>query len=160
MADAGEVDDDKLDFDRWIDKYAHQRGQKPFYAYYTSEERKQFFVSLIQLLEESSPEADRRRRKTASIVGISCPKALERLQKQHPFMLKYFPRQSKTSLAHLFPPPHLRRKTAASLYRSLIDARPAGGENDYHEEHPLVPFSLSFSNSSLPQTSLASLGSH
>ncbi len=123
--------------DEWISKYSHQRGMKPFYAYYLRDQAIKFFRDFIDELEDASPEAHERRRTTTADVGISLPKLLLRLQGKNPFMRQYFPFQSPSTLAHLFPPPNLRRRTA-SLYRSLIDARPARGENDFHDDHPLV----------------------
>lgn len=48
---------------------------------------------------------------------------------------------NSTTLAHILPPPNARW-ASAKHYRGLIDARPACDENDFHDDHPLVSYSM------------------
>lgn len=113
------------------------RGRRHFWEYFNKWELEEFFAVYVEILEEHSPKAQGRRRDTTSSVGITGQALLDELLKRLPWMRKYNPNLSRTSVLHAQVPHHAGRATA-SAYASVIDARAARSENDLHEDNPLV----------------------
>jgi hypothetical protein len=74
---------------------------------------------------------------STSIVGHSLKNIVAELHKTLPWLKNTYPDLNERTVAHLFVPAN-KGRTAAHQYKGIYQARPAGGDNTYHEPHPLV----------------------